>query len=99
MYPSIARTAQSEPYWAGRTRLHGVTPATDVVSAVSTRGWVRFMLTTEAGLPPEFLTRLVPPSGRTVHVVVDASWATVDWPRRVPDGVVLHPLPSCERGR
>lgn len=101
-YVDIARTAQDQRAdlcWAGRTRLHGLAPATDVVSAVSTRGWVRFMVTAEAGLPREFLTRLPGPSGRPVHVIVDGSWPSPELPRRAPDGVVLHPLPSCERGR
>ncbi|WP_173070013.1 winged helix-turn-helix domain-containing protein [Phytohabitans houttuyneae] len=102
VYPGICRTAQRERAdlcWVGKSRLHGINPATEVVSAVSTRGWVRFMVTAEAELPRAFLTRLLPPSGRPVHVVVDASWSCTDWPRRVPDGVVLHPLPCCERAR
>ena len=101
-YPAIYRTAQSsraDLCWAGKTRLHGVTPAIDMVSAVSTRGRVRFMATTEAELSRAFLARLLPPSGRPVHVVVDGSWSFAEWPRRVPEGVVLHALPSCERGR
>jgi hypothetical protein len=101
-YPEIQQTAQlerAELYWAGRTRLHGVTPATDVVAAVSTRGWVRFQVSGEPTLPREFLSRLASHAGRQAHVVVDGSWATTDWPRRVPDGVVLHALPTCERGR
>jgi hypothetical protein len=102
VYPTICRTAQkqrAELCWAGKSRLHGTTPATEVVSAVSTRGWVRFMVTAGTELPRDFLYRLVPPTGRPVHVVVDASWSCAEWPRKVPDGVVLHALPSCERGR
>ncbi|MFC0530917.1 winged helix-turn-helix domain-containing protein [Phytohabitans kaempferiae] len=101
-YQAISHTAQrqrAELCWAGKTRLHGVTPATDVVSAVSARGRIRFMVTTEADLPREFLTRLLPTSGRPAHVIVDGSWSCTEWPRRVPEGVVLHALPTCERGR
>lgn len=101
-YPTICRTAQSQRAdlcWAGKTRLHGITPATDVVSAISTRGWIRFMVTTDPELPRDFLARLLPTSGRPAHVVVDGSWSTPEWPRRVPDGVVLHALPTCERAR
>lgn len=102
VYPAISRAAQeqrAEIYWAGKTRLHGVSPATEVVAAISTRGWVRFMVTTEPDLPRDFLTRLRPTSGRMSHVVADGSWSCAEWPRRVPDGVVLHALPSCERAR
>lgn len=101
-YPAISRSAQqhrAEIYWAGKTRLHGVAPTTEVVSAVSIRGWVRFMVTTEPDLPREFLARLRPRSGRPAHVVADGSWSYAEWPRRVPEGVVLHALPSCERRR
>jgi hypothetical protein len=101
-YPAISRTAQqhrAEIYWAGKTRLHGVTPTTEVVSAVSIRGWVRFMVTTEPDLPRDLLVRLLPPSGRPAHVVADGSWSYTEWPRRAPEGVVLHALPSCERRR
>ncbi|MDQ7905648.1 winged helix-turn-helix domain-containing protein [Phytohabitans sp. ZYX-F-186] len=101
-YPTISRTAQkqrAEIYWAGKSRLHGTTPATEVISAVSTRGWIRFMVTTDPGLPRDFLSRLRPPTGRPAHVVVDASWSYREWPRRAPEGVTLHALPCCERGR
>lgn len=103
-YPAIARNAQehnAELHWVGRTRLHGVTPAADVLSAVSARGRIRFMIVTptlDPPLPRDFLLRLPGPSGRTTHVVVDGSWARRDWPRRVPRQIVLHPLPSCARG-
>lgn len=102
-YPAIARSAREhrgELYWVGRTRLHGVTPAAAVLSAVSTRGQIRFMIVTPAldpPLPRDFLLRLPGPTGRTTHVVIDGSWARRDWPRRVPRHIVLHPLPSCER--
>jgi hypothetical protein len=102
VYPTITRAAQeqrAEVYWAGKTRLHGVTPATEVVAAISTRGWVRFMVTTEPDLPRDFLSRLQPTSGRLPHVIADGSWSCAEWPRRAPDGVVLHALPSCERAR
>ncbi|WP_091555723.1 winged helix-turn-helix domain-containing protein [Micromonospora pattaloongensis] len=102
-YPAIARSARQhggEVFWVGRTRLHGVTPAADVLSAVSNRGRMRFMIITPAVDPPlprDFLLRLPGPNGRTTHVVVDGSWARRDWPRRVSAQIVLHPLPSCER--
>lgn len=101
-YPTIVRAAQEQRadlYWVGGTRLHGVAPTTEVVAAVSTRGRVRFMVTSEPGLPREFLARLATQAGRPAHVIVDGTWATMDWPRRTPDGVQLHPLPTCERGR
>ncbi|MEJ3749627.1 winged helix-turn-helix domain-containing protein [Actinomycetes bacterium KLBMP 9797] len=101
-YPEILRAAHDERadvYWAGGTRLHGVAPTTEVVAAVSTRGWVRFMVTGEPTLPREFLSRLATQSGRPAHVIVDGSWTTMDWPRRLPDDVVLHPLPTCDRTR
>jgi len=102
VYPAISRAAQkqrAEVYWAGKSRLHGVTPATEVVAAISTRGWVRFMVTTEPELPRDFLARLLPAPDRVSHVVADGSWSCAEWPRRVPEGVVLHALPSCERAR
>lgn len=101
-YPTICRTAQkqrAEICWAGKSRLHGTTPATEIASAVSTRGWLRFMVTTRPELSRDFLTRLIPQSGRPVHVIVDASWTSTEWPRRAPEGVVLHALPCCERSR
>jgi hypothetical protein len=103
-YPAIARSAQehrAELFWVGRTRLHGVSPPADVLSAISTRGRMRFMIITpsvDPPLPRDFLLRLPGPDGRTAHVVVDGSWARRDWPRRVPRQIVLHPLPSCARG-
>lgn len=102
-YPEIRRAARehrAELCWLGRMRLHGVVPAADVVSAMSTRGSVRFMITTPAldhALTREFLSRLRGPDGRALHVVVDGSWTSANWPRRVPDRVVLHALPSCAR--
>lgn len=103
-YPAIVRSAQehhADLVWIGRTRLHGVAPAADVLSAMSSRGRTQFMITTPAvdpALPREFLLRLSGPTNRAVHVVVDGSWAKGEWPRRLPPRIVLHPLPSCERG-
>jgi transposase len=102
-YPGIVRSAQehhAEVYWLGRTRLHGVVPAADVLSAASIRGRVRFMITTpsvDPPLPRDFVLRLSGEAGRTVHVIVDGSWTTSQWPRRLPPRIVLHPLPSCGR--
>lgn len=103
-YPAIVRSAQehhAEIYWIGRTRLHGVAPAADLLSAASVRGRIRFMIATpsvDPPLPRDFLFRLSGEAGRTVHVIVDASWPTAEWPRRLPARIVLHPLPSCGRG-
>lgn len=102
-YPAILRSAydhDAELCWIGRTRLHGVVPAADVISGVSARGRVQFMITTpsvDPPLPRDFLLRLSGEDGRAVHVVVDGSWARAEWPRRMPPRIVLHPLPSCER--
>ncbi|SNT10297.1 Winged helix-turn helix [Asanoa hainanensis] len=103
-YPLIARTAathRGELHWIGRARLCGVTPAADVVSAVSGpvgRARIGFMIAPggpSAALPRDFLGRLSP--DRTAHAIVDGTWATWQLPRRVPGRVVLHPMPSCER--
>src|SRR5690606_8741878 len=54
-YPAIVRSARehhAELHWVGRTRLHGVTPAAAVLSAVSTRGQIRFMIVTPTVDPP-----------------------------------------------
>jgi len=102
-YPAIVRSAQehhADVYWLGRTRLHGVVPAADVLSAASVRGRTRFMIATPSVNPPlprEFLLRLSGEAGRTVHAIVDASWPIARWPRRLPPRIVLHPLPSCGR--
>ncbi|MDG4828771.1 winged helix-turn-helix domain-containing protein [Solwaraspora sp. WMMD1047] len=102
-YPTIvasARERHEEVCWIGRTRLHGLTPAADIIAAESIRGRTQFMVTTAAPdtrLPRDFLIRLSGAAGRTVHVVVDNSWAKVDWPRRLPTHLILHPLPSCGR--
>jgi hypothetical protein len=104
-YPQIARAAldrRAELYWVGRTRLHGASPAADVLSAVSARGWVRFMLLS-TGLAPaaatalqrQFMLRLSGIAERRAEVIVDGSWATAEWPRRLPRRIVLHALPSC----
>jgi transposase len=94
-----AQQSRADLWWVGRSRLHGLTPATEIISAVSTRGWLRFAVGADPGLSRRFLNRLPTPPDRATHVVIDGSWAGSDWPRRVPDGVVLHALPSCERGR
>lgn len=102
-YPAITRAAQehlAEVYWVGRVRLRGTMPAADVISAVSSRGRVRFMVTTpsvDPPLPREFLYRLSGTEQRTVHLIVDGSWARNEWPRRLPRRIVPHPLPSCGR--
>lgn len=102
-YPAILRSAQdhdAELCWIGRTRLHGVVPAADVISSMSVQGRTRFLITTpgiDPPLPREFLLRLSGTEGRPVHVVIDGSWSRSEWPRRLPPRIVLHPLPSCER--
>lgn len=102
-YPAIVRAAhdqQAELCWIGRTRLYGVVPAADILSAVSVRGGVQFAVTTPASgsrLPREFLLRLGGGPGRRVHAVVDGSWPHAEWPRRLPGWIALHPLPSCGR--
>ncbi|GIJ34340.1 Winged helix-turn helix [Micromonospora sediminimaris] len=102
-YPAITRAAQehlAEVYWVGRVRLRGTMPAADVISAVSSRGRVRFMVTTpsvDPPLPREFVHRLSGAERRTVHLIVDGSWARNEWPRRLPRRIVPHPLPSCGR--
>lgn len=102
-YPAIVRSAQdhdAEVCWIGRTRLHGVVPAADVISSMSVRGRTRFLITTpgvDPPLPRDFLLRLSGAEGRAVHVVIDGSWSRAEWPRRLPPRIVLHPLPSCER--
>ncbi|MFF5174946.1 winged helix-turn-helix domain-containing protein [Micromonospora sp. NPDC000089] len=102
-YPAITRVAQehdAEVYWIGRIRLRGTMPAADVISAVSSRGRVRFMVTTpgvDAPLPRDFVLRLSGAQERTVHLIVDGSWPKNEWPRRLPRRIVLHPLPSCGR--
>lgn len=103
-YPDVqeaATAAEVDVHWVGRTRLRGVSPAAEVLSAVSARGGVRFVIASTAGAPRdlgrEFMVRLA--DGRTgAHVVVDGSWPTAEWPRRLPRQVVTHALPSCDRG-
>ncbi|HEX5543177.1 MAG TPA: winged helix-turn-helix domain-containing protein [Micromonospora sp.] len=103
-YPTLVRAADehhAELTWIGRTRLHGVVPAADVLSAMSSRGRTQFMITTPAVDPPlprEFLLRLSGSDHRPVYVVVDGSWAKPEWPRRLPPRISLHPLPSCGQG-
>jgi len=102
-YPDIvrrARAAGAQVCWAGRSRLVGLSPAVEVVTAVTSRGGLRFAVSTgraEAPLPAAFLSRLVAHEGRDVHVILDGSFAATDWPRRQPPGVVLHPMPCCAR--
>jgi hypothetical protein len=102
-YLAVARAAleqRAEIYFVGRTRLHGVTPATEALSAVSARGWVRFAMMTmgmPAALPRRFLYGLSGVQKRPVQVIVDGSWSAAEWPRRLPERIVLHALPSCER--
>ncbi|MBE1484825.1 winged helix-turn-helix domain-containing protein [Plantactinospora soyae] len=102
-YPSVVRSAQehgAELCWIGRTRLHGVVPAADVLSAVSVRGRMRFIVATpnvDPALPRDFLLRLSGPDGRAVQIVVDGSWTRAEWPRKLPPRIVLHALPSCGR--
>jgi hypothetical protein len=102
-YPIIALAAaahRADLHWIGRVRLCGATPSADVVTAVSGQpGRLRlsFMIAPSAGvLPREFLDRLCA-GGRAAHAIVDGSWATWQLPRRPPDRVVVHPMPSCER--
>jgi hypothetical protein len=102
-YPALVRAAQehqAELFWVGRTRLHGVAPAADVLSAMSIRGRIQFMITTPAVDPPmprDFLLRLSGPDAQPVYAVVDGSFAKPEWPRRLPARISLHPLPSCGR--
>ncbi|MDG4823287.1 winged helix-turn-helix domain-containing protein [Asanoa sp. WMMD1127] len=103
-YPVIAGKAaahRAEVAFVGRTRLCGISPAADVVTAVSGpegRQRVAFMIAPggpSATLPWDFLALVG--SGRTTHAIVDGSWASWQLPRRLPPRVVLHPMPSCER--
>ncbi|MEV4621213.1 hypothetical protein AB0J74_21225 [Asanoa sp. NPDC049573] len=103
-YPVIAETAaahRADLHWIGRTRLCGVTPAADVITSVAgPPGRVRISFMIAPGgpmamLPREFLSRLS--RGRTVHAIVDGSWATWQLPRRLIHRVVIHPMPNCER--
>ncbi|WP_281894662.1 winged helix-turn-helix domain-containing protein [Micromonospora humidisoli] len=102
-YPTITRAAQehdAEVYWIGRVRLRGTMPAAEVISAVSSRGRVRFMVTTpsvDPPLPRDFVLRLSGVDQHPVHLIVDGSWPRNEWPRRLPRRIVLHPLPSCGR--
>lgn len=104
VYPDIvrrARAAGAQVCWAGRGRLAGLTPAAEVLTATTSRGGLRFAVSTgcaHAPVPGTFLSRLVAHEGRGVHVIMDGSLAQADWPRRPPAGVVLHPMPSCARG-
>ncbi|WP_033776722.1 winged helix-turn-helix domain-containing protein [Salinispora cortesiana] len=102
-YPAIIRAAQehlADVHWIGRIRLRGTMPAADIISAVSSRGRVQFMVTTpsvDPPLPRDFVLRLSGAEQRTVHLIVDGSWPRNEWPRRLPRRISLHPLPSCGR--
>ncbi|WP_347403562.1 winged helix-turn-helix domain-containing protein [Solwaraspora sp. WMMD406] len=103
VYPEVMRSAREhrmDLWWLGRTRLHGTTPAADVLSAASVRGQIRFMILTpslDPPLPREFLLRLCGPDRRGAHIVVDGSWVSSQLPRRLPRTIVTHLLPSCAR--
>jgi hypothetical protein len=103
-YPQIMRHARrtgAQVCWAGRSRLYGATPAAEVISTVTTRGSVVFAVLTgraDGPVPAGLLGRLVAHEQRKLHVIMDGSFAMSDWPRRVPAGVLLHPMPSCARG-
>jgi hypothetical protein len=106
-YPDVqlaATAARADVHWVGRTRLRGVSPSAEVLSAVSARGGVRFVIASATGAPPElgreFLLRLADgePETHGAHVVLDGSWPTAEWPRRLPRRLVTHALPSCDRG-
>jgi hypothetical protein len=96
----VAQTSGAHVFWIGRNRLYGVEPGADMVSAVSNRGNLRFMICAgrlDPRPPIGFLDRLVQHDRRAIHAVVDGSWATAGWPRRLPDQVTLHALPTCVR--
>jgi hypothetical protein len=102
-YPRLLRDARArgaQVCWAGRTRLSGVVPNAEVISAVTSRGGLRFRITPDRDAAPlldAFLTRLVQHENRPVDVLVDGSWPLADWPKKPLDGVRLHPMPSCDR--
>lgn len=102
-YPRLlrdARTRGAQVCWAGRTRLGGVVPNAEVISAVTSRGGLRFRITPDRDATPlleAFLTRLVQHEDRPVDVMVDGSWPLADWPKKPPEGIRLHPMPSCDR--
>lgn len=104
VYPGVARHARSvgaQVCWLGRSRLIGLCPGVDVLTAVTARGGLRFSVVTgqaDAPLPTGFLARLTAHEGRGVHAILDGSFTAADWPRRTPPGVVLHPMPCCARG-
>jgi hypothetical protein len=75
--------------------LRGVSPAAEVLSAVSSRGWAQFFVRSARNGSREFLLRLG--ADRPAHLIVDGSWPTAEWPRRLPPHLVAHALPSCER--
>lgn len=105
VYPEIvrhARSAGAQVCWAGRSRLAELSPAVEVVAAVTPRGGLRFAVSTDrpdVALRPAFLSRLTAHEGREVHLIMDGSFASAGLPPRPPSGVVLHPMPCCARGR
>jgi hypothetical protein len=104
VYPDIVRCARAngaQVCWASRGRLSGLVPPAEMVVAVTTRGSLRFSLSSgraDAPLPAMFLSRLATHEGRGVHVIMDGSFTAADWPRRPPRGVVVHSMPCCARG-
>lgn len=102
-YPAVvgaARASGAQVCWIGRHRLSGVEPAAELISAVSTASRIRFMVSgyqPSAPLPVRFLERLIRHDARPVYAVVDGSWTSAEWPRRLPAGAVLHALPTCSR--
>jgi hypothetical protein len=101
-YPVIARTAathRADLHWIGRARLCGVSPAAEILSTVvgpPGRTRIGFVIVGPvSAVPRDFMARLSP--GRAAHAIVDGSFGTWQLPRRLPERVVVHPMPSCER--
>ena len=100
-YPDVqaaATEARADVHWVGRTRLRGVSPrrrCSRPCRAGAGRSSSCRARTYTAVLSREFLLRLG--ADRAAHLIVDGSWPTADWPRRLPRHMVTHALPSCER--